>query len=588
MDWTAKIIASIVDAVAKLATQPRRAALALLLLCLVILLPGVIRLPLIDRTETFFAESTRGMIERGNWLDPRYGDTVHKFRPIGTFWAQAASLSVAGDGNARDITVYRLPSMIAVTLAVLAVYGLSLPLIGASPALIAAGLFAAAPLTAVVGTLAIADGLALLPATVAMLSLLRLYCATDGAETRKLALLFWFAVGLGMLVNALHTPILVTTTLIALLIMERDLSWLRRVRPFPGILIAALLAAPWLYVRHLQDGVPFSGMGLKEFLAALGGAQDMKLRAFPGTFLLAAILGFLPGTALLAPALKRLWDERQSKLPKFLFAWIAGYIVYLELISSKPGTYTVQVMFPAVAIAVALLVQAWEGKLPLPKFHAIPTPLLAAPFALPLIAAPYVLMQQTPSLWVLPLAAATAVLFYMSAREGLAGRLWAWAITGIAALALVTITMNGVVLPAVDKIWPSRQIQSALAGCPAGPVSVIGFREPAARFILNSDASVATPDAVRSALIEGRATYLVGEVRDPALKSMTRFQYRRPRPVACVEAYNMMRGCPLYFEILSTGDNSACAAREQFPCTPEFQAKADAAREAAKHDTSCN
>ncbi len=524
------------------------------------------------------------MVERGNWLDPRFGETVHKFRPIGTFWAQAVSASSAGESSARNITVYRLPSLVAVTLAVLALFWLSRPLIGAMPALIAAGLFAAAPLTAVDGTLAIADGIALLPASVAMLSLLRIYCAKDGAETRNIALLFWVAVGFGMLVNALHTPILIAVTLIALFLMDRNLSWLKDTRPLLGLPLALVIAAPWLYVRMLQDGVPFSGMGVKEFLAALGGAQDMKLRAFPGTFLLAAILGFLPGTALLAPALKRLWDERQSRLPKFLFAWIAGYIIYLELISSKPGTYTVQVMFPAMAMAVALLVQAYEGRLPLPKFHAIPKPLLAAPFALPLIAAPYILMQQTPSLWILPLAAAITVLFYVSAREGLAGRLQAWAATGIAAVSLVTMTMNGAVLPSINKIWPTRQIERAIGGCPPGPMSVMGFREPASRFILNSDPAVAAQDAVRAALVEGRATYLAGEARDPGLKSMTRFQYRRPRPVACVEAFNAMRGCKLYFEILSTGDVSACTAKERFPCTPEFQAKADA----AKQDKVCN
>ncbi len=584
MEWTARIV----DAVASVISHPCRAALALLLLCLITLLPGVIRLPVVDRTETFFAESTRGMIERGNWLDPRYGDTVHKFRPIGTFWAQAVTAYAAGADDARNITVYRLPSLIAVTLAVLALFWLSLPLIGAAPAFLAAGLFAAAPLTAIVGTLAIADGLALLPATVAMLTLMRIYCARENEDTRKPSLTFWIAVGFGLLVNALHTPILLATTLIALFVMERDLSWLHRLKLFPGILIAILLAAPWLYVRHLQDGIPFSGMTSQAFLAALGGAQDMKLRAFPGTFLLAAILGFLPGTALLAPALKKLWGERQSRLPKFLFAWIAGYIVYLELISSKPGTYTVQVMFPAFAIAIALLVQAWEGKLPLPKFHAIPAPLLAAPFALPVIAAPYVLMRETPPLWILPLVLGIVMLFYVSAREGHAARLSNWAMTGVAALCLLTITLNGAILPSVEKIWPSRQIQNALAGCPAGPMSVMGFREPASKFILNSDPSIASPEQVRAALVEGDATYLIGEVRDPGLKTLTRFQYRRPRPVACVEAYNMMRGCPLYFEILSTSDVSSCTAKEQFPCTPAFQAKADALRDGARKDKSCD
>ena len=107
-----------------------------------------------------------------------------------------------------------------------------------------------------------------------------------------------------MFVNALHTPILVATTLIALFVFERDLSWLRRLHIVKGLPLAVTLASPWMIVRFQQDGVPFSGMEFGKFLAALGGAQDMKLRAFPGTFAIAALLGFLPGTALLAPALE--------------------------------------------------------------------------------------------------------------------------------------------------------------------------------------------------------------------------------------------------------------------------------------------
>ena len=160
-------------AVAALARRPGLALLALLTLCLAVYLPGVIRLPAVDRTEVVYAETTRDMVARGAYTDPRYGDTIHQFRPIGTYWAQAKFAWLAGEADAREITVYRLPGMISVTLAVLALYWLAAPLIGTLAALIAAALFAVAPLTVLVAHLAIAEGLSLLPATIAMLALLR-------------------------------------------------------------------------------------------------------------------------------------------------------------------------------------------------------------------------------------------------------------------------------------------------------------------------------------------------------------------------------------------------------------------------------
>ena len=113
--------------------------LALLVLCLAVYLPGVLRLPAVDRTEVVFAETTRDMLARGQLADPRYGDTVHEFRPIGTYWAQAKVAWLAGPDHARNISIYRLPGMLSVMLAVLALYWLAAPLIGVNAALIAAG-----------------------------------------------------------------------------------------------------------------------------------------------------------------------------------------------------------------------------------------------------------------------------------------------------------------------------------------------------------------------------------------------------------------------------------------------------------------
>lgn len=570
---------------AALASSPRAASLALLLLCLFVYLPGFVRLPAVDRTEAVYAETTRDMVARGDWSDPRFGTAVHQYRPIGTFWAQGVSRWIAGEAHARDIRVYRLPSLIFVTLAVLALFWIGSAIVGVEAALIAAALFAVAPLTVLVSQLAIAEGLSLLPATVAMLTLTWFY-TTAGAPSASeavagyprrfsmrgetgLALLFWAAVGAGMLINALLVPILVLATLIGLYAFDRDFSWLKRLRPLMGIPLALVIAAPWIMVRAHQDGTPFAGMNWNEFLAALGGAQDMKLRAFPGTFLLALLLGFLPGTALLGTAFKRFWGSREQRLPRILLAWVIGYLIYLEALSSKPGTYMVQTMFPALALAVASVVvrETGGGKRPEWGIFMWPTALAAIPVAV--FAAVYGFAHELPGIVPAVLIVIIASLFIWSGRLIHEGLLRGWATIGVAALALFAITLLGVVLPSIDKIWPSAEIKRAIASCPPGPIDLVGFREPSSRFLLGVSPDRQAPEAIAGEVAGKKVKLLIVEDRWATRMNMalaTSSQPALPEPSGCVSAYNVMRGCPVYFRIYDTESAQPCTIPREFVC----------------------
>jgi len=58
------------------ATSNRRAAVALLLVCLLGFLPGIFQIPPVDRDEAYFAQATKQMIETGDYVDIRYQDDV--------------------------------------------------------------------------------------------------------------------------------------------------------------------------------------------------------------------------------------------------------------------------------------------------------------------------------------------------------------------------------------------------------------------------------------------------------------------------------------------------------------------------------
>lgn len=562
--------ATSIDAIRRLADRPFAAIFALLVLCTAVYLPGVLNLPVVDRTEAIWAETTRDMVSRGAWLDPRYGGYVHAFRPVGTNWAQALSSKIAGDEHARDIVVYRIPGLIAVTAVVLLLYWLSLPLVGSQTAFVAALLFGAAPLTVLLAQLAIAEGLSLLAATVAMLSLLRLYCASPDDDTRGLVIAFWLALGFGMLINALLVPILAAVTLVALWIMDQSTDLVRRLFMRKFALLGLVIAAPWLAVRALQDGIPFFGLNTVQFVAALGGAQDMKLRAWPGTFLLAATLGFLPGTALMAPALTGIWIARHQRFARFLCAWIIGYIVYLELISSKPGTYMVQVIFPALALAIAQVVVSAGRKMPPPERSIFLWPTFAFVFALLPFFALYWYTHEMPSLLTSAMIAATALLFYVSSRSGRAGELWQWTVTGTAALGFLAVTLFAYALPAIDKIWPATQLKAVIGSCnDKVPVGVIGYREPSIRFLLGADTSAQTVETVLNknpplTIIERRSIDAYGE----ALKQRGR---KLTLPYTCAWSYNLMRGCNVSFLVVGQGEAAHCFENGEAICeTPDI------------------
>jgi hypothetical protein len=96
----------------------RRCYGVLALVCVLLWLPGVLSLPALDRDESRFAESSRQMLDSGNYVDIRFGQVPRYKKPVGIYWLQAATTAAAGLGDYSHIWTYRLPSLLGATLAV--------------------------------------------------------------------------------------------------------------------------------------------------------------------------------------------------------------------------------------------------------------------------------------------------------------------------------------------------------------------------------------------------------------------------------------------------------------------------------------
>ena len=158
-----------------LAWAGRRPLPLLALLGLLLWLPGILSLPPIDRDESRFAQSSRQMVQTGNWVDIRLGHVPRYKKPVGIYWLQAAATAIAGGGRDDQIWTYRLPSLLGAIAASWLTLWCALAVTGAETAFLAGLLMLGTTLLTGEATLATTDA-ALLACALGMQGvLLRLY-----------------------------------------------------------------------------------------------------------------------------------------------------------------------------------------------------------------------------------------------------------------------------------------------------------------------------------------------------------------------------------------------------------------------------
>src|SRR5262249_11046680 len=154
------------------------------------------------RDEARFAQSTKQMLETGNFVDIRFQEGTRYKKPIGIYWLQAALIKLIGQDAKAPIGDYRLASLPGALAPVLPSYWASLPLLGRKAAFIAAAAMAVSVILVSEAHLAKTDAVLLATVLLTQGALARAYLA--GPITRLplwVALAFWAGLGLGFLVK---------------------------------------------------------------------------------------------------------------------------------------------------------------------------------------------------------------------------------------------------------------------------------------------------------------------------------------------------------------------------------------------------
>lgn len=328
-------------------------------------LPGMARLPVMDRDEARYAQATTQMLETGDYVRIFVQDTPRNKKPIGIHWMQVASVGLLSDVEAREMWAYRLPSLIGAMLAAVAAFWAGTALFDRRTALIGAGLFGAGILIGFEAMTAKTDAMLCGVTTLSMAAIAWLY--RGGAHPKALSLVFWIAMGVGVLIKGPVTPLIVGLTLLTLFAWERRAAWMKPLLWWPGPVLAAVIVLPWMIAIGVETQGAFFADAIGDDLAPKisGGMEGhgnppgyylllLSLLIFPATYV-------LPGAVRLAVRAFRAGRSEDYAPHRFVIAWALPAFVLFELLPTKLAHYTLPT-YPALALlgAAALAVAAQE------------------------------------------------------------------------------------------------------------------------------------------------------------------------------------------------------------------------------------
>ena len=311
---------------------------------------------LVRPDEGRYAEIAREMAVTGDWVTPRLNGIKYFEKPPLQYWATAAAYNAFGE---HEWTA-RLWSALTGFFGVLMVGFAGMRLFGRRAGFFSALVLASSVLYAAIGHINTLDMGVTFCLTLGLLGFL---LAQQGEqrtpETRLWMWLAWAAMGLAFLSKGLIGLVLPGATMVAYALIQRDLSFLKRLDPFAGVAIMLAIALPWIAAVSIANPeFPhffFIHEHLERFLTRV------HHRTAPWWYFIPILIaGMLPWTPLLGQALVTAWKrdatQRSFKLRRFLLIYSGVIFLFFSTSQSKLPSYILPI-FPA----LALLVGEWLG-----------------------------------------------------------------------------------------------------------------------------------------------------------------------------------------------------------------------------------
>ncbi len=294
---------------------------------------GLGEIPLFDLDEGAFSAATWEMLQRRDFITTYLNGELRFDKPILIYWLQALSVSAFG----LKEWAFRLPSALAASFWMIAIYRFLQHRIDARNALLGALLAACSAGVVVIGRAATADALLNLFLALAMLDIYRHF--EQPSRSLRVRVFLWMA--LAVLTKGpvgIVIPLVVSVLFYAYEHRLRD--WWRALAYWPAWLLFLAVVAPWYLLEYQAQGQAFiDGFFLKHnvgrFSATMEGHGGSLFYYFGAIFLV-----LLPFSGALLYSVKRfpVW-WRSSPLHRFLLFWFAWVFLLFSFSSTQLPHY---------------------------------------------------------------------------------------------------------------------------------------------------------------------------------------------------------------------------------------------------------
>jgi 4-amino-4-deoxy-L-arabinose transferase-like glycosyltransferase len=453
------------------------------------------------------------------------------------------------------IWLYRIPSLIGATGAVLLTYWAALAFLTRRGAVLAALMMCSSVLLSAEARLAKTDAMLLLTVVAAMGAMGRVYLSWQRGEDAShppwsWPAVFWTALAGGILLKGPLILMFAGLTILTLGILDRGVSWLWRLRPVWGLMWTLVLVMPWFIAIYWRTGGTF-------FTDSVGGDMLSKLAAQeshgapPGLYFLLFWITFWPGAPLAGLAAPAVWRARREPGAQYLLAWLVPSWIVFELVLTKLPHYVLP-LYPAIAI---LIVGALERRVLSRSAWLIRGS--AWWFAVPALAAILavvgaIMLTRQPAFLSWPLFAAAMILGLFAwwlYEDSRAERSF---LNAVAAALFLAFAVYGVVLPSLNTLFPSAEIARALRNvvCVGPKAAAAGFHEPSLVFMAGTSTLLTDGSGAADFLNQGSCRFALVEQRsERAFVQRAEAIGLRYNVARRIDGYNISQGRPVSIAI---------------------------------------
>jgi len=331
----------------------------LIVLCGLILLPGLGRQVMEREQELRVVLTAHDMVETGRWMVPHYQNQLRLKKPPLMYWVVAAAFKMSG--TVQSPFAARLPNVILTTLLFGAIYWASRTLLRDSRAAPLAVLLASASF--IVQRYARLAETDIAQALFVTLACTAVFKALTGDKPARWWLLAGLFSGTGFMFKGPASLVMPLLAAVALMLSRRlfrrpsGMKWKALLLFLPAF---ALIALPWYAALEIMPATDdLADNAVESELQALIEHDGTGHPAPFHYYVLRAPVSMFPWGLLIFPAAWLFWrNRREGDGIVFLFGWLLSSLILLSLLYNKQQHYML-LLLPASAIMTAALLLPW-------------------------------------------------------------------------------------------------------------------------------------------------------------------------------------------------------------------------------------